>query len=220
MEFMMDNNLSLKKEYGSFSRNDPSMSNKRQNFGSLVNQVYLNGKIIMADQFHENDGSMATLMQILVFCNDNRNEAVFENALLDFAAARGFHKKLFDKIIPKITQVKMDGEPATGSAIIALNGRYRLVTKDKPERLLGRCNKISIKGKTVPLTMHMIARVKSVYQQMSLNNLKVIMLAFADLENIPDQLEPLFQTDGLTLVGMIGLDDLVSGINTSNRITS
>jgi Ca2+-transporting ATPase len=178
-----------------------------------VSQVYLNGRTMMADRFHENDGSMATLMQILVFCNENATGARngekpdFEKSLLDFAATKGFHKKLFDKIIPKIAEVRIDGEPGTASVIIGLNGQYRLLIKDKPERLLGRCDKFLFKGKAIPFTMNMVARIKSVYQRMIFDNLQVIMLAFKDMESLPVNLEPVFQTSHLTLAGMIALHD-------------
>lgn len=217
MELQTYSGLSKNKNHGFDSKNHSYRSIKQQNIQSAVSRVYLNGRAIMADQFHENDGSMATLMQILVFCNENENKnrdrsdekPDQEKSLLDFAAAKGFHKKLFDKIIPKIAEVKMDGEPKTASAIIGLNGQYRLLTKEKPENLLGRCDKFLFKGKTIPLTMNMIARVKNVYQRMISDNLQVIMLAVKDMEKLPVTLDPIFQSDSLTLVGMIGLHDSV-----------
>ncbi len=220
MELKMNRYLTLKNipmhnKYGFDFPKDSFQSIKRQGTSSPVCLVYLNGRIIIADQFHENDGSMATLMQILVFCNGNTSEDKshrkpdLEKALLDFAASKGFHKKLFEKIVPKIAEVRIDGEPEKVAAIIGLNGRYRMVVKDKPERLLGRCNRFLFKGKTVPLTMNMIARVKNIYQQMTSDNLHVIMLAFKDMERLPLKLDPVFQTDGLTLVGMIGWQDSV-----------
>jgi magnesium-transporting ATPase (P-type) len=203
--------LSITKTHGFDHQNHSYRSVKQQNIQSAVRQVYLNGRSMMADQFHEDDGSMATLMQILVFCNENGDRSDEkpdqEKSLLDFAAAKGFYKKLFDKIVPKIAEVKMDGAPRTASAIIELNGRYRLLTKERPERVLGRCDKFLFKGKTIPLTMNMVARVKNVYQRMISDNLQVVMLAVKDLEKLPVKLEPVFQADSLTLVGMIGLHD-------------
>jgi magnesium-transporting ATPase (P-type) len=199
----------LKKNHGFESRNDSCLE-------SCVSQVYLNGKLIPADRFHENDGSMASLMQILVFCNeylpgDPKDEKpALEKSLLDFAALWGFHKKLFAKIVPKIAELRSDGDPRTASAIIGLNERYRLVTKDEPWRLLGRCDRILFKGRAIPLTSKMVTRVHNVYQWMMLHQLRVVMLALKDMEQLPEKIDPVFQTDGLTLVGMIGLRDSVS----------
>lgn len=215
MDLKMYRSLASKKKHGFESKNSSFRSGKQQSNLSSVNQVYLNGKSIMAHQFHEDDGSMATLMQILVFCNENVNRDKFadnsdlEQALLDFAATKGFHKKLFDKIIPKIAEVRIDGEPSTVSTIIGLNGQYRLVIKDKPESLLSRCDKLLLKGKTIPFTMNMVAKIQNVYQRMISDNLQVIMLAFKDMDKLPTKLDPIFQTNRLTLVGMIGLHDTV-----------
>jgi magnesium-transporting ATPase (P-type) len=180
--------------------------------GSLsVGQVYLNGKLSMADHFYENDGSMAVLMQILVHCNGKTNgnrreeQPDLESVLLDFAATKGFHKKLFDKIIPKIAEVRNESDPLTAAAIIGLNGQYRLVIKDKPDQLLRRCDKWLIKGRTYPFPLNLAARVQNVYRRMIQENLKVVMLAFKDMERAPKELDPVFQTNQLTLVGMIGL---------------
>jgi Ca2+-transporting ATPase len=215
MDLKMYSSLPSKKKHESEYKNSSFRSGKQQSNLSLVNQVYLNGRLIMAHQFHEDDGSMATLMQILVFCNDNINRDKFdgnsdlEKALLDFAATKGFHKKLFDKIIPKIAEVRVDGNPGAVSAIIGLNGQYRLAIKDKPENLLSRCDKLLFKGKTVPFTMNMVAKIKNVYQRMAADNLQVIMLAFKDIERLPVELDPVFQVNRLTLVGMIGLHDII-----------
>lgn len=193
--------------------NDSSRSVIQQGIASHISQVYLNGKLIPADRFYENDGTMASFMQILVFCNetvtDDRNDKKpdLENALLDFAARRGFHKKLFDKIVPKIAETKVEGNPRIASTIIGLNGRYRLVIKDEPMRLLGRCDKILFKGKAVPLTVNMHAKVCNVSQWMIHNNLQVVMLALKDMDQLPLKLDSVFQSSGLTLVGMIGLRD-------------
>jgi hypothetical protein len=201
-----------RKTFGFGSQNASLRSIKQQGIQPVVSQVYLNGRLIPADRFHVNDGSMASLMQILVFCNESsvagtNKKPDLDKPLLDFAATRGFHKKLFDKIIPKIAEVRLDDDPGLVSAIVGLNGRYRLVVKDESERLLGRCNWIHFKGRPVPMSVNIGARVRNVCDWMIFHNFKVVMLAFKDMEELPVNINQAFQTDGLTLVGMIGLRD-------------
>ncbi len=98
MDLKMDDGLITKRKLKSDYKNGLFRSIKQQKNLSPISQIYLNGRSIIADEFHENDGSMAILMQILVLCNENENgeridkKADIDKALLDFAATKGFHK--------------------------------------------------------------------------------------------------------------------------------
>ncbi len=178
---------------------------------TAIRQVYVNDKLIEAPQFHENDGSMAVLMQILVFCNDRtsrdrKEEGSTGNLLLDFAARKGFHKKLFETIVPRITLYRLKTRPWITSALIKLNDNYRLITQDEPERLLDQCNKILLKGKPAGIPPNMSKQILGLYQGMAAEHSQVIALEYKDIEKSTIEFQNIFQSANFTLVGMIGLN--------------
>ncbi len=184
----------------------------KENFlPSIIHQVYLNDKLIEAPQFHENDGSMAVFMQILVFCNDRttrerKEEGAAGNLLLDFAARKGFHKKLFETIVPKFTLYRLKTRPWITSAVIKLNGNYRLILQDEPERILDQCDKMLLKGKREAISANRFKRITGLYEKMAAEHSQVIALAYKDIEKSTGEFQNIFCSSNFTLAGMIGLN--------------
>lgn len=184
----------------------------KENFlPSIIHQVYLNDKLIEAPQFHENDGSMAVFMQILVFCNDRttrerKEEGTAGDLLLDFAAGKGFHKKLFETIVPKFTLYRLKTRPWITSAVIKLNGNYRLILQDEPERILDQCDKMLLKGKREALAANSFKRITGLYEKMAAEHSQVIALAYKDIEKSTGEFQNIFCSSNFTLAGMIGLN--------------
>ena len=84
------------------------------------------------------------------------------------------------------------------------NGKYRVHTKGAIDNILVRANKILVNGKIVALTQEMKERILKVAMEMSDDALRVLGVAFKDVDSVivPEEMEK-----ELVVVGIVGMID-------------
>jgi P-type Ca2+ transporter type 2C len=187
-----------------------------------VKQVYLNGRLADVDRFYETDHCLAVFMQILVLCNNSRLTKADksseetprereEKALLRFAAGKGFHKSLFEKIIPQINAIPLDFTSELMTTVHELNSKYRVMIKGSPEVLFDKCNKILWKGRPQPVTDSVLTSLTRYRKIMENRAPNVIAVAYKDIDQIPENLKSEDLETNLVFVGMVGLTENHAG---------
>ena len=84
------------------------------------------------------------------------------------------------------------------------NGKYRVHTKGAIDNILVRANKILLNGKIVALTQEMKEKILKVAMEMSDDALRVLGVAFKDIDSVivPEEMEK-----ELVVVGIVGMID-------------
>jgi len=87
------------------------------------------------------------------------------------------------------------------------NGSLRVMTKGAPDMLLSRCSKIYINGEIVPATQSHLEEIIQVNSQMAGKALRVLAMAFKDIEEIPENFTSESIESDLIFAGLTGMID-------------
>lgn len=183
-----------------------------------VKEVYLDGETRNAEDLSEESNSMAIFVHSLVLCNDSKvshNDGTSirfigdptETALASFASSKGFQKDQLDELIPRRSEIPFDSERKLMTTINELNEKLRVLTKGAPDVLLDRCSKILIEGKVEALTRKHKDNIKNANTGMANKALRVLGVAYKDIDEIPQQLDSQSVENDLVFVGLVGMID-------------
>ncbi len=182
-----------------------------------VQEVFLDGQIKKADDLSEESTSTTIFLHSLVLCNDSRtthggDSAGFigdptETALASFAAGRGFHKNSLDELIPRRSEIPFDSERKRMTTIHEMNGKLRVLTKGAPDVLLDRCGKFLSNGKAEVLTEKHRDVIRNANGKMAGKALRVLGVAYKDIEELPLHPDPESVENDLVFVGLVGMID-------------
>lgn len=179
-----------------------------------VSALFLNGRFATSRRFMENDTSLAILLQITVLCHNppmktpEDNGAVFDpvaQALVEFAARKGFYKKLFEALLPRRAEFSCGPNLEISCVIHEMNGKFRMMIKGHPEALFSHCTTILLNGRMVPITYKFLHRMAFYARRMSLQKLAVIAMAYKDLEWLPNHQDADDIMKNLTFAGFVGV---------------
>ena len=87
------------------------------------------------------------------------------------------------------------------------NGKIMAFTKGGVDELLARCTKVRLNGEDIPLTEEYKSTILSINEQFALVALRVLAMAYKDLEKVPIKDEMNNLESGLTYIGMVGMID-------------
>ena len=99
--------------------------------------------------------------------------------------------------MPRINEIPFDSNRKMMTTIHRIGNKYRVITKGAPDILLNRC-KISIEEKQ---------KIQKENLQMANKALRVIAVAYKDIEKLPPKIETEIMENQLTFVGLIGMID-------------
>ncbi len=135
-----------------------------------------------------------------------------EIALVNKALDEGKSKtELYNKQ-PRINEIPFDSNRKMMSTIHKIGNKYRIITKGAPDVLLEKCaREISNLGSSVEnqyLTKAIQKqRIKDDNLKMARNALRVIAVAYKDLDYLPSKIDSSTIENNLTFVGLIGMID-------------
>lgn len=130
-----------------------------------------------------------------------------ETALIALAHAEGLDKNELERSAPRRAELPFDSERKLMSTIHPRpGGGYRLLVKGAPDVLLGRCRFILASSPT-PLTDALRHQVLSANENMAARALRVLGMAWRDIDSIPGQLTSDNLERDLTFVGLVGMID-------------
>ncbi len=119
-----------------------------------------------------------------------------EMAIVDVATRNGKNKEELYKLMPRINELPFDSNRKMMTTIHKLEkNKYRIITKGAPDVLLNRC--ISIDR----------TKIQKENEQMANKALRVIAIAYKDVDNLPINIDSSNIESNLNFVGLMGMID-------------
>jgi Ca2+-transporting ATPase len=159
------------------------------------------------------------LLSISVLCADARTRInedgkyVFtgdptETALLDFGILYGMHKEEIEKKYPRVAEIPFDSERKRMTTVNRLSEKAtRVNVKGGFEEVLGVSDKIIISGEVRPITQDDREKIRTANEAMANSALRVLGMAYKDLDEAPAQVEIGEIENSLIFIGLIGMID-------------
>lgn len=181
-----------------------------------VKEIYVNGNIASGD--NRLDAGLGIFMEVLALCNDvkiSRNEDQSPNlkgdptetALVKFAAEHGFQKDVLEATLPRTDEIPFDSERKLMSTIHSVDNLFRVMTKGAPDMLLERCSRILVNGQVKALTAEVKKAIQNANREMARKALRVLAVAYKDLDTLPAHPESETLETDLVFVGLTGMID-------------
>ena len=168
------------------------------------------------------------LLQLGSLCTDceirNGNEAIGEPtevAIVNGALKRGINKTEWSKQMQRVSEIPFDSSRKLMTTVHrGCSNGYKSITKGAPEILIEKCDRIYINGKVEILTENEKRKIKNQNVELANNALRVIAVAYRDLEYINKDKADL--ENNLVFVGLIGMIDppregVIEAIKTCKR---
>lgn len=129
-----------------------------------------------------------------------------EVALVNNGLLKGLNKMELYKESPRINEIPFDSNRKMMTTIHKIGNRYRVITKGAPDVLLDKCNKQidNIEGGTTVLQKQNIQQQNL---QMAKKALRVIAVAYKDIDYLPSKIDSVNIENELIFVGLIGMID-------------
>lgn len=143
-------------------------------------QIQNNGKIL-------GDPTEVAIVEKANMLNKNRNE-------------------LYAKY-PKVNEIPFDSNRKLMTTIHKVGGKYRVITKGAPDVLLEKCTKFYSDGNISSLNYLKRNSLKNRNESMADKALRVIAVAYIDLDILPKSMDDKFIENNLIFVGFIGMID-------------
>lgn len=114
--------------------------------------------------------------------------------------------KLYSQM-EKINEIPFDSTRKLMTTIHKMGDKYRIITKGAPDVLVKRCSKFYDNGTENNLTEEEIQHINKNNTNMAEKALRVIAVAYADVDTIPTTIDTFTIEKNLTFVGLIGMID-------------
>ena len=118
-----------------------------------------------------------------------------EVAIVNKSIENGKNKKDLYNIMPRVSEIPFDSNRKMMTTIHKIGNRYRVITKGAPDILVNKCIKID-KNKVQNDNLNMANKA-----------LRVIAVAYKDIDNLPEKIDSNIIENNLTFVGLIGMID-------------
>lgn len=181
-----------------------------------VKKIYIDNELLDESSININNDSTNILMQVLTLCNDskldNNTSNVLgdptETALVDFALDNGFNKNDMEKKYLRKNEIPFESDRKLMTTINALDdNELRILTKGAPDVLIKKCSNVLVDGEVKPLTEEYINKFKQANSDMATKALRILALAYRNINKMPDKLISDTVEQNLTLVALVGMID-------------
>ena len=141
-------------------------------------------------------------------CNCEINEGVVEGEPTEVAIVKEAVKEKQNKILPRICEIPFDSNRKLMTTVNELeNGKYRIITKGAPEILLGICDYYEENNNVHDMNSTFLSKIKNKNEKMAEKALRVLGVAYLDVDIMPKEISADFLEKGLIFVGLIGMID-------------
>ena len=130
-----------------------------------------------------------------------------ETALVTLACAEGLDKNQLERVSPRRAELPFDSDRKLMSTVHPKpGGGFCVLVKGAPDVLLGRCRSI-LSSSPVPLTDPLRRQVMAANEDMASRALRVLGMAWKDVDALPAQPASDSLERDLTFVGLVGMID-------------
>ena len=124
--------------------------------------------------------------------------------------------------MPRLKEIPFESSRKLMTTIHKMGNKYRVITKGAPDFLLKKCTKYYENTKTFLLDSNKIQQINKVNNNMASNALRVIGIAYNDIDYLPNKIDANIIEANLTFVGLIGMidpirDGVKDAIQTCNK---
>ena len=139
-------------------------------------------------------------------CNCEINEGVVEGEPTEVAIVKEAVKEKQNKVLPRIYEIPFDSNRKLMTTVNELEkGKYRIITKGAPEILLGICDYYEENNTVHDMNSTFLSKIKNKNEKMAEKALRVLGVAYLDVDIMPKEITPDFLEKGLIFVGLIGM---------------
>ena len=182
-----------------------------------VTEVNIGGQRIVSDElkYDVENNVIDKFMKNLMLCNDvkiNSNSDGFlgdptEIALVNLGVKLGLDKELVDTRYKRVAEVPFDSERKLMTTVNNEDEKLIVNVKGAIEGLVERCTRAIIDGKLVDMTDEVKAKILETNQEMSSRALRVLGIAYNELEVLPQEITSESLEKDLIYVGLVGMID-------------
>lgn len=133
-----------------------------------------------------------------------------EKAIVEECLNRGTLKSNLESVMPRINEIPFSSDRKMMTTIHKIGDKYRVITKGAPDVLIQRCTKEVLElnnYNSVRVKALEISKIQSDNRQMAQKALRVIAVAYKDIESLPSKIDSVSLENNLTFVGLIGMID-------------
>lgn len=173
----------------------------------------------LSDGFHSlnlSDSESKFILELGALCNNAELDESYSNAygeptetaIVIAAAKVGEVKNNLDKKFCRVSEVPFDSNRKLMTTIHKLsNGKYRIITKGAPDILIKKCTHIYDDKKVKTLNSEITKKVQFYNSQMAQKALRVLAVAFKDVDTIQSKATSANTEQDLVFAGLIGIID-------------
>ena len=154
------------------------------------------------------------ILEIASMCTDvdinNKKETTGEPtevAIVNAALNYGINKNELYLNMNRINDIPFDSNRKMMTTIHRIGNKYRIITKGAPDVILKRCNKYYNNENVSILNTSVINSIENLNTNMANNALRVLAVAYLDVENLPSKIESNTIEQNLIFVGLMGMID-------------
>ena len=141
-------------------------------------------------------------------CNCEINEGVVEGEPTEVAMVKEAVKEKQNKVLPRIYEIPFDSNRKLMTTVNELEkGKYRIITKGAPEILLGICDYYEENNTVHDMNSTFLSKIKNKNEKMAEKALRVLGVAYLDVDIMPKEISADFLEKGLIFEGLIGMID-------------
>ena len=180
-----------------------------------VEKIYYNNKLHDVKTFKRKlgDEDLNRLIYTCMLCNDTKiteNDKLAgdptETALVDLGFKLDYEGTLYGQY-PRIKEIPFDSDRKLMTTVHDADGKYIVYTKGGVDELLAKCTKYIINGEIKEDLEIFKEEIKKVNDQMASSALRVLAMAYKELDHEPTNEEMKNMEKDLIYVGMVGMID-------------
>ena len=178
-----------------------------------VQKVFTNSKLINVEDIKDLSNEGKKLMYVCSLCNDTKigeNNTLTgdptETALIDLGMKINF--ELDDVLkLPRVKEYPFDSDRKLMTTVNKVGDKYIAYTKGGIDELLAKCNSYEINGKIKTDLENYKPEIEKFNMEMAKDALRVLAMAYKELDHEPTDEEMKNIEQDLTFVGMVGMID-------------
>ncbi len=181
-----------------------------------VKKIFYNGNLVNIEDVEALETmpeELQKLIYISMFCNDTKvaedktlTGDPTETALIDMGFNLGFQPAILEQF-PRVKELPFDSERKLMTTVHKTIDKYIVYTKGGIDELLQKCNSYSLNGTIKEDLENYKLEITKQNEQMAQNALRVLGMAYKELDHEPTDDEVKQIEKDLTYVGMVGMID-------------
>ena len=180
-----------------------------------VKKIFYNNELVNIEDIDTNNTTeeLEKLVYISMFCNDTKVASdktltgdPTETALIDMGFHLDFNPAILEQY-PRIKELPFDSERKLMTTVHKLGNKYAVYTKGGVDELLAKCNSYKIKGEIKQDIKDYKKEIDKQNEEMAKNALRVLAMAYKEIDHEPTDEEMKTIESSLTYVGMVGMID-------------